>query len=145
MFYVVCVYKNSIFRHISEKKNIKTLKVRTDPLVNVNVLIMKDRFLQLIILGFTLLTTVVLNSTQNSFEKNIVFHGYKETGGTFTTFTFSNHATLLHACSIRKNITIITHGWAESIRSVWADAMIANFTSVRGGCVLFMDYGYTIL
>lgn len=102
---------------------------------------MKDRFPKVVILGATLLTAVHLNLSQNSFEKNIIFHGYDETGSNFISI-FDDDLTLLHACNVDKNITIITHGWEESIRSVWTQEMVANFTSVRGGCVFFMDYGY---
>lgn len=100
---------------------------------------MKDRFLHLVVLGFTLVTTVHLSLSRKSFEKNIIFHGYDATGRTFTS-TFSNDATLLKHCSIYKNITIITHGWKEYIPTTWAQDMAANFTFIRGGCVFFMDY-----
>lgn len=102
---------------------------------------MKHRFLKLVVLGFTLVATVHLSSSRNSFEKNIIFHGYDASGRTFTS-TFNNDATMLQYCIISHNITIITHGWEENLQSVWAQHMIANFTAVRGGCVLFMDYGY---
>lgn len=102
---------------------------------------MNDRFLELVVLGFTLVTTVHLKSNRNWFETNIVFHGYSATGRSFIS-TFGNDETLLQYCSPSENITIITHGWEESIRSIWVQPMIGNFSSFRGGCVFFMDYGY---
>lgn len=112
----------------------------TDLPVVLKVLTMKDRFLKLALIGFTLVTSVHLILSQNSFENNIIFRGYNDIGFEFNS-TSSDNATLLQACSISKNITIIVHGWGESILSVWTQAIIANFTSVRGGCVFFMDYG----
>lgn len=109
--------------------------------VCVQILAMNDRFLKLVVLGFALVTTVHLSTELNWFEINIVFHGYDATGRTFIS-TFSNNETLLQHCGLSNNITIITHGWEESIRSIWVQAMIGNFSTIRGGCVFFMDYGY---
>lgn len=102
---------------------------------------MKDRSLQVVLFGLMLVKAVHSRSKRNWFEQNVIFHGYDSYGRTFTS-TFSNEETLLKYCSISDNVTIITHGWEESIRSVWAQHMIGNFSSVRGGCVFFMDYEY---
>lgn len=102
---------------------------------------MKNHVLQLIIATLILFPTVQLQSN-DVFENNIIFYVYNVDGYQFNS-TFSNNATLLEACSNgTKNVTIIVHGWGESINSVWTKAMIGNFSISRGGCVLFMDYSY---
>ncbi|XP_037042103.1 phospholipase A1 member A-like [Bradysia coprophila] len=103
---------------------------------------MKDQFVQFVLLGFMLVTTVHLRSNRNLYQQNIIFHGYDATGRSFTS-SLDNDLTLLQHCIITDNVTIITHGWREeSLRSIWARNMISNFSSVRGGCVFIMDYEY---
>lgn len=112
----------------------------TKPPVNLHVLVMKDQFIQFVLFGFMLVTTVHLRSNRNSFEENIIFHGYDQTGHNFTT-TLDSDVTLLQYCISTDNVTIITHGWKEeSARSAWVRQIISNFSSVRGGCVFYMNY-----
>ena len=39
-------------------------------------------------------------------------------------------------------MTFITHGWRESINSAWVSPMVGNFSEVRGGCIIFIDYSF---
>lgn len=116
--------------------NRQTFLVVLPESVSVNLSTMRDHSLGLIFIFFTCFTSVHL---QTVFDENIVFYVYNASGYQFSS-TLSNNDKLLETCNVSSNITIIVHGWGESIESVWTKAMIGNFTSARGGCVLFMDY-----
>ncbi|XP_055589193.1 uncharacterized protein LOC129741478 [Uranotaenia lowii] len=46
-----------------------------------------------------------------------------------------------NGCNPKNNFTVVVHGWKESAKKAWVLPMLANFSSHRGGCVLFMQYG----
>lgn len=73
------------------------------------------------------------------YESNIFFQTYAPDGSIFNS-TFDNNDTLLEKCDVTDNITIIIHGWRESINTEWTKDVIGNFSNERQGCVIFMDY-----
>lgn len=45
-----------------------------------------------------------------------------------------------HGCITGGEITMIVHGWGESIATPWVNEMAQNYLSLRKNCVFFMDY-----
>jgi len=70
----------------------------------------------------------------------IKIYGYNQAGVTFNQ-TLTGSEMKAH-CPPGSNVTLIIHGWTESITRYWVDDMVKGFRKNRGGCVLFMDYSY---
>lgn len=45
-------------------------------------------------------------------------------------------------CDPNGKFAIVTHGYLESIKRRWVMEMVGNLSSIRGGCVIFMDYSH---
>lgn len=90
-------------------------------------------------LSIFILLCITLASVRAQYETNIFFQTYAPDGTIFNS-TFDNNSTLLAECDVNGNITIIIHGWKESVKTEWTSALIGNFLAARGGCVMFMDY-----
>lgn len=90
--------------------------------------------LKIIFLAISMASTITAQ-----YESNIVFQTYASDGSTFQS-TFTNNDTLLEKCNVAEHITIIIHGWIQSLESLWTKDLIGNFSTVRKGCVIFMDY-----
>ncbi|CAO1409365.1 unnamed protein product [Diamesa serratosioi] len=43
-------------------------------------------------------------------------------------------------CKVDEKVSIVIHGWKESIEAEWVPVLIRNLQHYRGGCVIFMDY-----
>lgn len=86
-----------------------------------------------------ILFCISLTLVRAQFESNIFFQTYTSNGKVFNS-TFDNNATLLASCDVAGNITILMHGWKESVSTEWTTALIGNFSNARKGCVMFMDY-----
>lgn len=63
---------------------------------------------------------------------------FNRTGASFVS-TFDN-SLIDQGCDVNGKFAIVTHGWLESINTLWTVDLVSNLLVYRGGCVIFMDY-----
>lgn len=83
-------------------------------------------------------TRAAVNYT--NYEGNLVFMVWNSQG-TKMNLTTNNNATFVQMCPPTSNWTLISHAWHENFQKEWPQSMVDNFLKLRGGCVMFMDYG----
>lgn len=80
-------------------------------------------------------------TAQTIYENNTIFYVENELGVKFNA-SLRNETDLLENCPVDGSFTILIHGWQEHYRTFWVRSMIESMLKFRGGCVIFMDYGF---
>lgn len=87
----------------------------------------------------SVLLLICVSLVNAQFADNIFFTTFATNGNIFNS-TLNNNDTFLENCDVNGNLTVVVHGWRESINTEWTHDLIYNFLNAREGCVVFMDY-----
>jgi len=113
--------------------------------------------MKLIYFGVILATIIDLSYTNLNFDPllnpwtlpglpispdKIKIYGFNHTGGKF--FQTLNGSEMNDYCLVTDNVTLLLHGWSETITAYWVADMVNGFLINRAGCVLFIDYSYYV-